>query len=518
VKTAVLAWLFFLLTAIFIGLILPLGEGFDEPYHFGYIQYIAQTHRLPPGPHLHLSVELENFLQHQPMGWRLQQIFPEFHTQEHYWQESTSDRETENIAIRNLRFSGSYVEGSSRFAEQYESHQPPLYYAVSAPLFLRLSRSFSLVDTFLAMRIWSVILASAVVPLSYFLARRASDSSVVPRFVAVLVAMFPGLYPDLVRISNDALMVPLAAAVLLCLARWLDLRTTGSAVLLGLTLAAGLSTKAFFIPIALAVLLTLIAVKKFRLAGMIALTSAVSCFWYIRNAWITGSATGLPETVSSQSTILSSLRSMGGIRWWDVLKLTAVSHIWMGNWSLLQYRSWMYEVVIAFFAVGVLGFLIHLARARSPILVSLCVVYATFGLALAYYATQVVQQTGVPIIQGWYLSPMVPIEAIVFAIGAEFLFRKSFRYAAAFVATCFLALIIYGNVFIAAPYYSGLTDHAPSGHLRAYHPHWGEVTVMMGRLTRLHPAIPTPISPFLLLVVLSTGCFLIWNLFRSSKA
>jgi hypothetical protein len=517
VKTAALAWLFFLLTGIFISLTLPLGEGFDEPYHFGYIQYIAQTHRLPPGPHLHLSVELESFLQHHPMGWRLQQIFPDFHTQEHYWQESASDRETDDAVIRNLRFPGSYVEGSARFAEQYESHQAPLYYALSAPLFLRLSRSFSLVDTFLVMRIWSVILASAVVPLSYFLARYASASPVVPGFVAVLVAMFPGLYPDLARISNDALMVPLAAAVLVSLSRWLDSRTTGSAFLLGLTLVAGLSTKAFFIPIALAVLLILIAVRQFRLAAITALTSAISCFWYIRNAWITGSATGLPETVSSQSTILSSIQSVGSIQWWDVLKLTAVSHIWMGNWSLLQYRSWMYEVVMAFFAIGVLGFVIHLARDRSPILLSLCLVYATFGLALAYYATQVVQQTGVPIIQGWYLSPMVPIEAIVFTIGTEFLFRKWFRYAAAFVATCFLTLMIYGNVFIAAPYYTGLTDHAPSGHLRAYHPHWGDVAVMMARLTRFHPAIPTFISPLLAIAILATGCFLIWNLFRSAK-
>ncbi len=515
-KTTALAWLFFLLTGIFISLILPLGEGFDEPYHFGYIHYIAQTHRLPPGPHLHLSVELEKFLQHHPMGWRLQQIFPEFHTQEHYWQESDYDRQADDTAIRNLRFGGSYIEGSSRFAEQYESHQPPLYYALSAPLFLRLSRSFSLADTFLLMRIWSVILASAVVPLSYFLARRTAAPPVVPRFVVVLVAMFPGLYPDLARISNDALMVPLAAAALVCLSRWLDSRTTGNAVLLGLTLMAGLSTKAFFIPIALAVILILIALKRLRLAGMIALASAVGCLWYVRNAWITGSATGLPETVSSQSTILSSIRSVGGIRWWDVLKLTAVSHIWMGNWSLLQYRSWMYEVVMAFFAVGVLGFLIYLARVRSPILVALCLVYATFGLGLAYYATQVLQRTGIPIIQGWYLSPMVPIEALIFSIGAEFLFRKSFRYAAAFVATCFLALIIYGNVFIAAPYYTGLTDHAPSGHLKAYHPHWGDLSVMMGRLTRFHPGIPTLTSPLLGLFVLGMGCFLIWNLFRST--
>ena len=38
------------------------GEGFDEPWHLGYVQYVAQTGKLPPGPDLHLSVELEQFL------------------------------------------------------------------------------------------------------------------------------------------------------------------------------------------------------------------------------------------------------------------------------------------------------------------------------------------------------------------------------------------------------------------------------------------------------------------------
>src|SRR5262249_15613108 len=119
-KTAATAWVFFVLTGIFISLVVPLGEGFDEPWHLGYIQYLAQNGKLPPGPHLHLSLELESFLLHHPIGWRLRNVFPDLRTQEEYWNQPDSARAMDDDAVRSLHFSGSYIEAGSKFSEQYE--------------------------------------------------------------------------------------------------------------------------------------------------------------------------------------------------------------------------------------------------------------------------------------------------------------------------------------------------------------------------------------------------------------
>lgn len=143
---------------------------------------------------------------------------------------------------------------------------------------------------------------------------------------------------------------------------------------------------------------------------------------------------------------------------------------------------------------------------------AIVLVYAVFGASLIYYATQVYQQAGISVIQGWYLSPLVPVEALVFVLGIEFLFSKrSARRVTAVVAFCFLAMILYGTAFIEAPYYTGLTDHGPSGSLRAYHPHWEDVGLMGERLTRFHLWIPKAAPPVLGMTVLIAGLFLIWS-------
>jgi hypothetical protein len=510
-RRVVPAWAFFILLGLFVALVVPLGEGFDEPWHLGYVQYIAQTGRLLPGPQIHLSSELDQFLVRHPIGWRLRDIFPSLHSHDEYWQQPRDERLRIDEDVRQMRFGGLYQEGSSRFSTQYESHQPPLYYALAAPLFLLSSALLPLPDVFLLVRIGSMLLASTVVPLSYLLAKRISGSLPVATSVALLVSMFPGLYPDIVRVSNDALAVPLAAVVFLLLAQFLESRSDRHALLLGLALLAGLSTKAFFIPVLFAVIISFLWLKEIRSAAIVFVTSGAGWIWYARNFWITGSLTGLPETVQASTTVTSSVSSIGLIGWLDVFRLAAVSHVWMGNWSLLQYRGWIYQTVLYMFGVGVAGFILHTVKSEKAVNRVMVFIYLSFAASLIYYATQVFQKTGIPVIQGWYLSPLVPLEAFAFVTGIRFLLSaRGMTFAVAFAALCFLAMSVYGNVFIAAPYYTGMISHASSGHLRAYHPLWTDIPVICERLTRLHPWIPDAIPLSLASGVLLLGLALIY--------
>jgi hypothetical protein len=510
-RTVGTAWAYFILLGLFVALVVPLGEGFDEPWHLGYVEHFAEFGKLPPGPQLHLSSELDQFLVKHPIGWRLREIFPSLHSHDEYWQQSQDERLRIDEGLRHMRFVSPYQEGSSGFSTQYESHQPPLYYALAAPLFLLSSAVLPLADVFLLTRVWSMLLASTVVPLSYVLAKRVSGSLPVASSVAMLVGMFPGLYPDVVRVSNDALAVPLAAAVFVLLAQFLESRSERHAVLLGLALLAGLSTKAFFIPVLFAIIISLLWLKEIPSAAIVFVTSGAGWFWYARNFWITGSLTGLPETVEANTTVVSSVSSIGLIGWLDVFRLAAVSHVWMGNWSLLQYRGWIYQTVLYMFGIGVAGFILYIAKSGKPVNRVLLFIYLVFGASLIYYATQVFQKTGTPVIQGWYLSPLVPLEALAFVTGMRFLLQsRGMTIAVAFAGLCFLAMSIYGNAFIAAPYYTGMISHAPSGHLRAYHPLWTDIPVISARLTRLHPWIPNAIPLSLASSVLLLGFTLIY--------
>ena len=514
-KTVAPSWVFFLVTGVFISLIVPLGEGFDEPYHFSYVQYVAQTGKLPSGPSMRISSEIESFMLLHPAGWRLKDIFSELQSQEDYWH--NPDRTAADATLRSMRFSGEYREGRRDFAKQYESHQAPLYYLLTAPLFYAGSRLLSFSDTFLLIRLWSVLLASAVVPLSYLLAARLSASEKTAALVPVLVALFPGIYPDVVRVSNDALAVPVAAMIFAALARYVDLKAPRDGLLLSIALTAGLLTKAFFVPVFVVIVFVMLWMRRYRMVLTMAALSCIGWLWFARNLLVTGSLTGLPETVAANTTVASSVNALSGIDWFGVLRLAAVSHIWMGYWSLLQFRSWMYDTVLILFAIGLCGFIPFMLRAASRAIVVMLLIYVGFASALIYYATQVFLQTGIPVIQGWYLSPMIPLEALAFVLGLQTITSgRIFIRASVFTGFCFLALTIYGHAFIAAPYYANLIEHAASGHLRAYHPRWGDVLLAGARLTRFHPWIPAALPALLGVASLLLGLWLLWSYLRTA--
>src|SRR5439155_21946804 len=135
--------------------------------------------------------------------------------------------------------------------------------------------------------------------------------------------------------------------------------------------------------------------------------------------------------------------------------------------------------------------------------------------ALLYYSTQVFQQHNVSVVQGWYLTSFIPVEAVVLIAGMQGWFGTAWKLGAAIMALCLLALWIYTSVFVAMPYYSGFTHHGPSGQVTAYHPALHEFPIMWTRLLRLYPGVPT-ILPWLALTSFAAfGAHSIYRIIRS---
>ena len=509
-SSVVRTWIAFLAAGTFFAMMVPMGEGFDEPWHFSYIQQIAQQRQLPRGHSSKISKEVDFFIHTHPIAWGLHESHPNLISYDEYWSARISE-ESERL-LQSLRFSGEFVDSDTEMSTQYEGHQPPLYYFISAPVFAIAARLFSFMDTFLVLRLFSVVLSSFVVAPALFLAYTIFRDNTAASKVGALLVLFPGIYPSVARVSNDALVIPLACGALLFLVLFLQKQEGTFGVrhiklikqvpdpFLGLCafVVAGLWTKAFFISIVAGILLVMAIYRQFKPAAILMLVSVLGWPWYVYNFFQTGSFTGLPETIATNTSVLASTRLFSVLDWRNVFSVVTGSHIWIGNWSFISVRSWMYRVVLWLFVLGILGLLRHGRRSLRPVL-PLIVVYITFGAGLAYYAIQVFQATGLSVAQGWYLSSFVPVEALLFVAGCRSWFAQRWRPAVIFAQIVLTLLLVYSAAFVEMPYYAGMTAHKPDGHLAAYVPHLGDFGIISARPLRFYPHVPT-FFPWILLL------------------
>jgi hypothetical protein len=513
------AWIAFIAFGTALAVLTPLGEGFDEPWHFAYIQRVAQVWDVPMGHSDHISEEVAQFLQHHPVSWGLHSNNPALMSYEDYWRADPSLREKQDRTLRSLRFSGRYVEAQDGLSGQYERHQPPLYYVISAPIFVLASHSLSLANSFLAMRLWSVLLASLLVPGAFFLAIGIFDDKPWVKSILLLTILFPGLYPGVIRVANDALAVPLATWMFACIVHFFETERRAFLVATTALLIAGLWTKAFFIPLLIGTVLSLLIFKHFRQAMIVLLVAAIiGSGWYVYNYQATGSLTGLPEAVKSGSSVGSSLQTLGQLDWRNLVNVVRFSHIWVGNWSFLNVRGWMYRLVSWLFLAGAFGCVLGWRSGMSlRALVVLGVNYLLFIAALLYYATQVFQNGGISVAEGWYLTLLIPVEAVLFVTGVRSYILKYWPAVVAAVGFLLLALTVYANLFVMIPYYSGMTAHAESGHLQTYHPAGADAGIILQHLLRYHPWLPSFVPALLIAAFVAIGVSLAVTLLLSTR-
>src|SRR6185295_19126431 len=315
-----------------------------------------------------------------------------------------------------------------------------------------------------------MLIASLMVPAMWMLTRLVFVEKG-PGFAALLaVAVFPGLYPGVVRVSNDALAAALACWLFFALVAYLKTERPKYLYAILALIVAGLWTKAFFIPILAGVILALLSFGKVRAALTVLIASIGGIPWYVSNYLFFGTITGLPETVISHITIATSLQALSSLDWQNFVRVLRSSHVWIGNWSLLGVRSWMYQVISWMFMLGLLGFLRRPGRFLDRTIRPLAILYVAFIAGLVYIATQVFLHTSVSVAEGWYLTSFIPIESILLVAGAYALLGGCGRWLVALLSMCCLGLVVYSALFVALPYYAGLTHHNPSGSLASFHP------------------------------------------------
>lgn len=311
----------------------------------------------------------------------------------------------------------------------YESHQPPLYYALAA-LVYKAAVARSVGAAFFAVRLLTVLFGAALVAVTYLLARKLEPSQ--PALwvgASAVVALLPMHANIIAAVDNDALGdLLLATLVLLCLVRaeegWSPRLAVGTGAVLGL----GLLTKVtVFAGIPLLVLTEAIAwwrgsahgraarVRGFSLAAVTA--ALIAGWWPVRNVAVYGIGDPLglernKEVVTQPLT--GPVTPDAATRW---ATITFDSFWGQFGWMGIPLDERIYRVLALATVLATLGVAVaSLRRAADPKADwGVPVVLGAWLLLVVgddiYYNLTFIQA------QGRYLFPALPVFAMTFSGG-----------------------------------------------------------------------------------------------------
>ena len=229
----------FLARGVFLSLALPGGDPLDETFHFAYAHFVAETGRIPKPGEPSIAAEFLRPAQLLPAstpvsGRRIS------------WKEYSGAPGETSRELRREAYEHRPAERRLWLDPNYEAQQPPLFYLLaSAPLRLLPEARFS--TRLLVLRLFSTVIAAAAVPVAYLFFRRLLLKGAAMAATAAFVA-FPGVGSFVGRFTNDALALPIAAALLLFFVEAGRGRLSrGKTVGLLALLAAGCWTKLYFV-------------------------------------------------------------------------------------------------------------------------------------------------------------------------------------------------------------------------------------------------------------------------------
>jgi len=511
-RWAWILWACFLARASFYAVLPPLWEGFDEWAHVAYIERLACGQGLPALGRTPVSREVAESLRLVPLPYGHHALPFEHITYEQWWRLAAAERQARIERLDALPRAWA-CQQSPEAVLNYEAQQPPLYYLMLTPV-QRVAGGLPLRWRVVIMRLLSALLASFAIPLTYELARRARCSETCSAAAAALAALLPGFGMTAARVGNDGVSASIYALLLLAVV------SNGPSLAAGFALGAGLLTKAYFLTAAPALALAWIGRLRSKrgilsMAAAFGAAAVIAAWWYGRNYLLTRTWSGLQQVAANPDASLSStLAAASSVDWLGFFDIAFLSHIWIGNWSFLQLRSWIYRVFALLAAAALAGLMARLWRERRLCagLLQAAGFYIFFWLGLCYHELTF-RAVGASSGAGWYLYALVAAEALLVAAGLEALAGRSRGWLLAGTLGLAAALDLYGVHFQLLPYYTGLIGHRTGGAVESFH---------LSRFTELPLALerlmaPAPVSWFLWAAYLAATVAAFWLASRAFR-
>lgn len=490
-RQPVLILLFGLINGLLYASLLPLWDGFDEPFHYGYVVSLSVDHQLPKIGRTTLSQEIQQSLRSTPLSPALSAAVRGASSFDEWLALPAAERSARRTVLTALS-PGLRREKSDR--PNYEAQQAPLAYVLLAPLDWLLS-SEPLIPRILIIRLAlsacsTLLLAGASIVLFQAL-------GVEPEFrnIALFLLFATQMtWAAIAHVGNDWLAIPVAAAFLAALALLVKRGGKGPAIGLAIFLSAGLLTKAYFlafIPVFLAALSRESIRKALRPATILlalAIPSVAAGPWYVRNLMLYGSLSGTQESVAGVG-VMRTLEAVPHINWVaDGVRL-ARSSLWTGNWSLVAFPRWPLntELILAGVALVLLGANRRRLASAERWVLAAC---AVFLLAMAYQQAAMWAFSGGSSAgaESWYSQCVMPGFVSLVALGMQhggwagrLLARLLALVAAGISAVSYLGVL--------PPWYGGFRGHGTEELLKWWmdiHPTSALSSVALAPAAMLH--------------------------------
>lgn len=414
----------------------PKWEVPDEPAHYNYVKYLAETYRFP-------------VLQ---MG-----DYPH-----DYLEEIKAAKFPDHMPINSIR---------------YESHQPPLYYLLAALLYKPTS-TLSLDQQVIALRLFSVLLGSLLLLVTCLIVKEIFPAhEVLALSATAFVAFVPMHIAMSAAINNDTLAeLILSLLILLALKRLKDAVAPRSYVVLGgILLGLGLLTKTTVYLTLL--LLAMAEFGRWRLKGthnnksplfplvsLFSLSFLLSFWWFLRNALTYGNfdifGWGRHDSiVVGQPRTAEWVARYGRMKVVKDFFLVSFKSFWAQfGWMGILVDERIYLMLFLLCAVAGLGLLLFALKTlanRSSLSPHQRWSLGLLALALlltfashAWYNLKFVQY------QGRYLFPAIVPIGLFFAIGLrELMAEEHERLLLALLFLGLLALAIISLTSFIIPYF-----------------------------------------------------------------
>ncbi len=285
--------LYGLVNAVLYSTVLPLWEGFDEPFHFGYVQALSNGGGFPDPRTSRLSQEIVSSLLLTPASLSVKRNLPEVtsYTEFFAWPEAR------RIAVRKqLRQISPRLRWLPSNLLDYEALQAPLAY-VALALPERALSTIPLLSRVIMLRILAG--ATGALLLLFGADRLAGQLGIPDPYKGILLFSTLSsqmIWATLAHIANDWLAVPLTVWLLAMLIRYQGRPSFSQAAFASASLSLGLLTKAYFLAfVPLVVLVYAWRRKWLHLIVGVSLVVIVAGPWYVRNVQLYGSLSGMQE-------------------------------------------------------------------------------------------------------------------------------------------------------------------------------------------------------------------------------
>lgn len=444
--------------------LLPLWDGFDEPFHYAYVQALSHGCGFPVLRRTPISQEIWRSIEIAPASDAVKTNLPVVTTYAEWFGLEAAERARRRGQLESLRAETGCPD---RGALNYEAQQAPLAYVLLAgPDFLW--RNVPLMERVWRLRMLCAIAASLATALGAFrLARQLrlrEEFANAAVFVVLSTQMF---YATTAHLANDWLAVPLALLLVSAATQAWERPGLRSAAALALTLGAGLLTKAYFlsfVPLAGGLVAWLAWKRRLRWTGatlFVGLLLATAGPWYARNAVLYGNLSGMQLSLK-QGSLWEMASAALRVPWGSLALPTARASLWTGNNSFTAFSMTTMGIMLA--ALAVAAALYGVGARRNPLCpaerIGMAVI-GCFAAALAYSAVASFRSAGGGplIVYPWHVQPLIPILLCILFAGLARV-RLAGRVLAMALVCLWAYAIAATYVVKLIPFYSGYAGRA----------------------------------------------------------